>query len=50
MLLEGVDYNRGTGNGWLNGAMTTGDIERMVRAFDRALDRLAADGALTGLQ
>jgi len=40
MLLEGIDYNRGSANGWLNGAMTDDDIDRMVEAFDRALVRL----------
>jgi glutamate-1-semialdehyde 2,1-aminomutase len=46
MLLEGVDYNRGTANGWLNGAMTDADVDRMVEAFDRAVVRLQREGAL----
>jgi glutamate-1-semialdehyde 2,1-aminomutase len=46
MLLNGVDFNRGTANGWLNGAMTDADIDRMVDAFDRSLVRLREDGAL----
>jgi hypothetical protein len=46
MLLNGVDYNRGTANGWLNGAMTDADIDRMVDAFDKSLGRLRDDGAL----
>jgi glutamate-1-semialdehyde 2,1-aminomutase len=47
MLLEGVDYNRGSANGWLNLAMTDADIDRMVAAFDRALDRLRREGVLS---
>src|SRR5204863_7614157 len=46
MLLEGVDYNRGSAIGWLNAAMTDSDIDTMVKAFDRSLDRLAREGAL----
>jgi glutamate-1-semialdehyde 2,1-aminomutase len=46
MLLNGVDYNRGSANGWLNGAMTDTDIDQMIDAFDRSLARLRADGAL----
>ena len=46
MLLEGVDYNRGSAIGWLNAAMTDSDIDAMVGAFDRSLDRLAQEGAL----
>jgi glutamate-1-semialdehyde 2,1-aminomutase len=49
MLLNGVDYNRGTANGWLNGAMTDADIDRMVDAFDKSLGRLRDDGALGDL-
>jgi len=44
--MHGVDYNRGSGIGWLNGAMTDADIDRMVDAFDRSLARLRDDGAL----
>lgn len=40
MLINGVDYNRGLATGWLNAAMTEADIDEMVAAFDRALDRL----------
>jgi glutamate-1-semialdehyde 2,1-aminomutase len=40
MLLNGVDYNRGAGSGWLNGAMTDADIDTIVDAFGRSLDRL----------
>jgi glutamate-1-semialdehyde 2,1-aminomutase len=46
MLLSGVDYNRGAGSGWLNGAMTDADIDFMIDAFGRSLDRLRGDGAL----
>ena len=46
MLLEGVDYNRGSAIGWLNAAMTDTDIDAMIDAFDRSLDRLAREGAL----
>jgi glutamate-1-semialdehyde 2,1-aminomutase len=46
MLLNGVDYNRGSGIGWLNGAMTDGDVDRIIEAFDRSLVRLREDGAL----
>ncbi len=46
MLINGVDYNRGSATGWLNGAMTEGDIDLMVEAFDRSLARLRAEGAL----
>jgi len=46
MLLEGVDYNRGSAIGWLNAAMTDADIDAMIDAFDRSLDRLAREGAL----
>src|SRR5262249_1115076 len=37
MLLEGVDYNRGSAIGWLNAAMTDPDIDTMVEAFDPPL-------------
>ena len=40
MLLNGVDYNRGAGSGWLNGAMTDADIDSIIDAFGRSLDRL----------
>jgi glutamate-1-semialdehyde 2,1-aminomutase len=40
MLLNGVDYNRGSANGWLNAAMTDADIDAIVEAFDRSLARL----------
>jgi len=43
MLLNGVDYNRGSGIVWLNAAMTDADIDAMVDAFDRSLARLRAD-------
>jgi len=46
MLLHGVDYNRGSANGWLNAAMTDADIDTMVDAFDRSLDRLRRERAL----
>ncbi len=46
MLVRGVDYNRGSGIGWLNAAMTDGDIDLMVEAFDRSLVRLRDDGRL----
>lgn len=46
MLIGGVDYNRGSAIGWLNGAMTDDDIDRIVDAFARALERLGREGAL----
>ena len=46
MLLHGVDYSRGGGHGWLNAAMTDADIDRLVDAFDRSLERLRHEGAL----
>jgi glutamate-1-semialdehyde 2,1-aminomutase len=46
MLINGVDTNRGSAIGWMNGAMTDADVDRMVDAFDRSLARLAEDGAL----
>jgi glutamate-1-semialdehyde 2,1-aminomutase len=46
MLLNGVDYNRGSGTGWLNGAMTDADIDAIIDAFGRSLDRLRAEGGL----
>jgi glutamate-1-semialdehyde 2,1-aminomutase len=46
MLLNGVDYNRGSGIAWLNGAMTDADIDFVVGAFDRSLERLGRDGLL----
>lgn len=46
MLLNGVDYNRGSANGWLNAAMTDADIDLMIDAFDRSLARLREDGLL----
>ena len=41
---NGVDYNRGSAIGWLNGAMTDGDIDALVEAFDRSLARLRESG------
>src|SRR5438128_2561210 len=46
MLLNGVDYNRGSANGWLNAAMTDADVDQMVDAFDRSLDRLRRENTL----
>jgi glutamate-1-semialdehyde 2,1-aminomutase len=46
MLLEGVDYNRGSAIGWLNAAMTDRDIDAMVGAFDRSLERVSREVAL----
>jgi glutamate-1-semialdehyde 2,1-aminomutase len=46
MLLRGVDYNRGSAAGWLNGGMTDGDIDEIVDAFEQSLLRLAADRRL----
>ena len=46
MLINGVDLNRGSMIGWLNGAMTDADIDRIVDAFDRSLLRVRRDGAL----
>ena len=46
MLSYGVDFNRGSGITWLNGAMTDKDVDHWVGAFDRSLTRLKEDGAL----
>src|SRR5581483_8412849 len=46
MLLHGVDYNRGSAIGWMNGAMTDADVDRMIEAFDRSVARLGEDGWL----
>ena len=46
MLLNGVDYNRGSGIGLLNGAMTEADVDQIVAAFDRSLLRLRAESQL----
>ncbi|HEU5323830.1 MAG TPA: aminotransferase class III-fold pyridoxal phosphate-dependent enzyme, partial [Methylomirabilota bacterium] len=46
MLVNGVDYNRGSAVGWLNGGMTDADVDRMVEAFDRSLGRLREEGRL----
>ena len=46
MLLHGVDYSRGGGHGWLNAAMTDADLDRLVDAFARSLERLRREGAL----
>jgi glutamate-1-semialdehyde aminotransferase len=46
MLNYGVDFNRGFGATWLNGAMTDKDVDQWVDAFDRSLTRLNEDGAL----
>src|SRR5204862_7082891 len=43
MLLNGVDYSRGGGNGWMNGAMTDRDVELVVEAFDRLFVPLRED-------
>jgi glutamate-1-semialdehyde 2,1-aminomutase len=40
MLVNGVDFNRGSGIGWMNGAMTDEDVEEMIGAFDRSILRL----------
>jgi glutamate-1-semialdehyde 2,1-aminomutase len=49
LLIDGVDINRGTANGWLNGAMTEKDADLIVDAFDRSLGRLRDEGALQGI-
>ncbi len=46
MLLNGVDYSRGGAHGWLNAAMTDADVDQIVEAFDRSLERLRREGAL----
>jgi glutamate-1-semialdehyde 2,1-aminomutase len=46
MLINGVDFNRGSGIGWLNGAMTDADVDRMIEAFDRSIARLRDEGSL----
>jgi glutamate-1-semialdehyde 2,1-aminomutase len=46
MLLNGIDYNRGSASGWLNGAMTDDDVDMTVEAFDRSLARLRQDKLL----
>src|SRR5213083_608688 len=43
MLFNGVDYSRGGGNGWMNGAMTDRDVDLVVEAFDRSIVRLRED-------
>src|SRR5438094_1141291 len=43
MLINGVDYSRGGGNGWMNGAMTDRDVDLVVEAFDRSIVRLRED-------
>src|SRR5262245_13784775 len=47
MLLEGVDYNRGSAIGWLNAAMTDADVDAMVGAFDRSLERVGREVPLS---
>jgi glutamate-1-semialdehyde 2,1-aminomutase len=46
MLLNGVDYNRGSAIGWMNGALADADIEEMIGAFDRSVVRLREEGVL----
>src|SRR6266850_4115229 len=46
MLLNGVDYSRGGGHGWMNGAMSEKDIDMVVDAFDRSIARLREDKRL----
>jgi glutamate-1-semialdehyde 2,1-aminomutase len=46
MLLNGVDYSRGTGTAWMNGALTDKDIDVMVDAFDRSIVRLREERKL----
>jgi glutamate-1-semialdehyde 2,1-aminomutase len=46
MLLNGVDYNRGSGTTLLNFAMTDADVDLITEAFDRSLARLREDGAV----
>jgi glutamate-1-semialdehyde 2,1-aminomutase len=46
MLLEGVDYNRGSAIGWLNAAMTDRDVDAMIEAFDRSLERVSREVSL----
>ncbi len=46
MLIGGVDINRGSSGGYLNGAMTDTDIDLMIDAFDRSLLRLREEGRL----
>jgi glutamate-1-semialdehyde aminotransferase len=46
MLLNGVDDNRGSANGWLNAAMTDADVDETTAAFDRGLARMRDEGAL----
>jgi len=43
MLINGVDYSRGGGHGWMNGAMSEKDVDMVVDAFDRSIVRLRAD-------
>jgi glutamate-1-semialdehyde aminotransferase len=47
MLLHGVDYNRGSAISWLNGAMTDAEVDLMVDAFDRSVERLGREGLLS---
>jgi glutamate-1-semialdehyde 2,1-aminomutase len=46
MLIHGVDYSRGNAHGWMNGALTDGDVDQIVEAFDRSLVRLQDDRLL----
>ena len=43
MLINGVDYSRGGGHGWMNGAMSEKDVDMVVDAFDRSIARLRED-------
>jgi len=46
MLLNGVDYSRGGGHGWMNGAMRDKDVDTVIEAFDRSITRLREEKRL----
>jgi glutamate-1-semialdehyde 2,1-aminomutase len=46
MLTNGVDYSRANAHGWMNGALTDKDIDKIVDAFDRSIVRLQEERLL----
>jgi glutamate-1-semialdehyde aminotransferase len=46
MLMNGVDYSRSNAHGWMNGALTDRDIDKIVDAFDRSIVRLQEERLL----
>jgi hypothetical protein len=47
MLLNGVDYSRGGGHAWMNGAMRDEDVDMIIDAFDRSIVRLREENRLS---